>query len=217
MSERISDLALLGGQPMLDQALAPFNTIGEAERRAVEAVLDTGVLSGFVGAPGPDFNGGPAVRELEARWCDRFNCTHAVSVNSATSGLYAAIAAAGVGPGDEVIVPPYTMSATCIAPLVYGGIPVFVDIERDHFCLDPDLVEAAITPKTRAILTVNLFGHPAALGRLRQIADKHGLILIEDNAQAPLAKENGRFTGTIGHIGVFSLNRHKHIQTGEGG
>jgi len=92
-----------------------------------------------------------------------------------------------------------------------------VDIEPDTFCLDPNLVRAAITSKTRAIIAVDLFGHPAALRELRKLADEHGIYLIEDAAQAPLATEGGQFAGTIGHIGVFSLNYHKHIHTGEGG
>lgn len=216
-SVRADDLAVLGGTPVFDGPLAPFNEIGEAEKEAVLSVLDTGVLSGFIGAPGPDFDGGPQVKALEQAWCRRFDVRHAVSVNSATSGLMAAMGAAGIGPGDEVIVPPYTMSATAMAPLVYGGIPVFADIEETTFCLDPDRIAEAMTPKTRAIITVNLFGHASQLAALRAFADRHGLILVEDNAQAPLAEEDGKLAGTIGHIGVFSLNRHKHIQTGEGG
>ena len=125
--------------------------------------------------------------------------------------------AIGIQPGDEVIVPPYTMSATALAPLIYGGIPVFADVEPETFCLDVNAVQAAVTPRTRAIIAVNLFGHPAQLAQLRDIANRNGLYLIEDNAQAPLAMENGRLAGTIGHIGVFSLNYHKHIHAGEGG
>src|SRR5262249_5209652 len=139
------------------------------------------------------------------------------SINSATSGLMAAMGAAGISPGDEVIMPPFTMSATAMAPLTYGGIPVFVDIEPDTFCLDLDAVRAAIGARTRAVLAVNLFGHPARLHELRALCDEHGLKLIEDNAQAMLAEEHGRYAGTIGHIGVFSLNYHKHIHSGEGG
>jgi dTDP-4-amino-4,6-dideoxygalactose transaminase len=142
---------------------------------------------------------------------------HAISVNSATSGLIAAMGAVGIGPGDEVIVPPYTMTATAIAPLFYGGIPVFADIDPDFFCLDPASVEKVISPATRAIIAVNLFGHPAELQKLRSIADAKGLYLIEDTAQAMLGYDNGKRAGTIGHIGVFSLNVHKHLQTGEGG
>ncbi len=213
----MSKLALLGGVPVVKGPLKPFNRIGDEERALVNQVIDNGLLSGFVGAWCDDFNGGKFVRQLEDEWSEFFATKHSVSVNSATSGLFAAIGAVGVEPGDEVIVPPYTMSATAMAPLVYGGIPVFVDIEPETFCLDPDLVRKAITPKTKAILAVNLFGHPAHLHELRKIADQHSLFLIEDNAQAPLAKEHERYAGTIGHIGVFSLNRHKHIQCGEGG
>jgi dTDP-4-amino-4,6-dideoxygalactose transaminase len=122
-----------------------------------------------------------------------------------------------VSPGDEVIVPPTTMSASAMAPLFYGGIPVFVDIEPGTFCLDVEKVKEAITPRTRAILVVNIFGHAAQLAELRALSDAHDIVLIEDNAQGPLATEDGRFAGTIGHIGVFSLNYHKHIHTGEGG
>jgi dTDP-4-amino-4,6-dideoxygalactose transaminase len=213
----MSGLALLGGSPVIDAPLAGFNRIGDAERRLVAEVLDSGTLSGFVGAAGPEFDGGPMVQRLERDWCAAFGSRFAVTVNSATSGLYAAMGAIGLKPGDEVIVPPYTMSATAMAPLVYGGIPVFADVEDTTYCLDPAAVEAAITPRTRAILAVNLFGHPAPLARLRRLADARGLYLIEDNAQGPLAAENGRLAGTVGHIGVFSLNRHKHVQTGEGG
>ena len=117
--------------------------------------------------------------------------------------------AIGISPGDEVIVPPTTMSATAMAPIFYGGIPVFVDIEKDFFCLDVMKVKNSISSKTKAIIAVNLFGHPAHLAELREIADKRGIYLIEDAAQCPLAKENGIYAGTIGHIGVFSLNYHK--------
>lgn len=213
----MSKLALLGGSPVIDRPLTPYRTIGEEERAAVNRVMSSGKLSGFVGAWCDDFAGGPEVRAFEAAWKARFNVRHAVSVNSNTSGLFASMGAVGIGPGDEVIVPPYTMSATAMAPLVYGGIPVFVDIEPDTFCLDPIKVRDAITARTRAIIAVNLLGHPAALHELRRLADEKGIALVEDNAQAPMATESGRYTGTIGHIGVFSLNYHKHFHTGEGG
>ena len=213
----MSRLAIFGGDPVIAEPLAPFSRIGVEEERAVVDVVRNGELSGFIGAPGPEFDGGVMVRRLEAAWCERFGTGHAVSMNSATSCLFAAVGAIRAGHGDEIIVPPYTMSATVMAPLVYGAIPVFADIEPETFCIDPARVREAITDRTRAIIAVNLFGHPARLHELRAIADEHGVFLIEDNAQAPLATENGRFAGTIGHIGVFSLNRHKHIQTGEGG
>ena len=214
---RDSELALNGGDPVCPGAIPPYPAMGDAELAAVERVVRSGVLSGFSGAWDDEFFGGSAVRELESAWCALFGVKHAVSVNSATSGLIAAVAAARIGPGDEVIVPPYTMSATAIAPLFYGGIPVFVDITDEDFCLDPDAVRAALTPRTKAIVAVNLFGHPARLAELRALAHERGIVLIEDAAQAPLATEDGRYAGTIGDIGVFSLNRHKHIHSGEGG
>jgi dTDP-4-amino-4,6-dideoxygalactose transaminase len=211
-------LAIMGGPPSVSRPLKPFNGIGESEREAILGFLDCGVpLSGFHGSPRPSFFGGPEVRAFEAEWCERFGVAHAVSVNSATSALIAAMGAIGISPGDEVITTPYTMSATAIAPLFYGGIPVFADIDAEHFCLDPQAVERAITPATRAIIAVNLFGHPAEVTKLRAIADARGLFLIEDNAQSVLAEENGHLAGTVGHIGIYSLNVHKHIQTGEGG
>jgi perosamine synthetase len=213
----MEQLAILGGKPTLASSLPPYRSLGEAEVEAVVRVMRSGCLSGFYGSWGEAFFGGPQVQAFEQAWSERFGVRHSVSMNSATSGLYAAMGAIGVGPGDEVIVPPYTMSATAMAPLIYGGIPVFADIEPETFCLDPEAVRAAITPRTRAILAVNLFGHPARLAELRTLADHRGLALIEDNAQGPLAAEAGRYAGTVGHIGVFSLNYHKHIHTGEGG
>jgi len=191
--------------------------MGEDEVAAVQDVVRSQCLSGYYGSWGPEFLGGPQVKKFEHAWSVRFRVKHVVSVNSATSGLFAAIGAAGVGPGDEVIVPPYTMSATAMAPLVYGGIPVFADIEADTFCLDVADVKAKITDRTKAVMVVNLFGHPGKLHELRRLCDEKGLILIEDNAQGPLAEEDGKMAGTIGHIGIFSLNYHKHIHTGEGG
>jgi perosamine synthetase len=210
-------LAINGGNSVINYPLAPFNKIGEEEIQSVTKVMKTGVLSGFIGAPGEDFFGGRNIIELESIFCDMFSVPYAISVNSATSGLYAAMGAIGLSPGDEVIVPPYTMSATAMAPLLYGGIPVFADIEEDNFCLDLQSVVKQITKKTKAIIVVNLCGHPAKLHELARLAKQHGIYLIEDNAQAPFAKEFEKFTGTIGDIGIFSLNRHKHIQCGEGG
>ncbi len=212
-----SSLALFGGQPVIDGPLAPYRSIGSEEVEAAARVAASGRLSSFIGAWCPEFDGGPEIQAFERAWAQRFGCAHAVSVNSNTSGLIAAMGAIGLSPGDEVIVPPMTMSATVMAPFVYGGIPVFVDMEPETFCLDPALVRKAITPKTRAIFVVDLFGHPAALHELRELADEKGIYLIEDAAQCPLATERGRYAGTIGHIGIFSLNYHKHIHTGEGG
>jgi len=213
----MTELAILGGTPVIGADLPRYRSMGQAERDAVVEVMESDCLSGFYGSPGPEFMGGPKVRAFEGAWCRRFGVGHALSVNSATSGLIAAMGAIGIAPGDEVIMPPWTMSATAMAPLIYGGLPVFADVEDETFCLDPEAVRDEITPKTKAILAVNLFGHPARLHELHAIAEANGLWLVEDNAQAPLASENGRAAGTVGHIGVFSFNFHKHIHTGEGG
>lgn len=209
-------LAILGGEPVVPK-LSTYQSIGARETDAVKKVLESQCISGFYGSPGPEFLGGPQIQSFEASWAERFEVRHAVSVNSNTSGLIAAMAAIGLGPGDEVILPAWSMSATAMAPLFYGGIPVFADIDGETFCIDFEHVKSQITSRTRAIIAVNLFGHPARLADLKALADQHGLYLIEDNAQAPLGSENGKLCGTVGHIGVFSLNYHKHIHTGEGG
>jgi perosamine synthetase len=210
-------LALTGGVPILADPLPHYPSIGAEEEAAVIDTIRSGRLSGFFGSWGEEFLGGPKVRALESAWSELFGTEYVVSVNSNTSGLMAAIGACGISPGDEVIVPCTTMSATAVAPLVYGGIPVFADIDQDTFCIDIEGVRNNLSARTKAIIAVNLFGHPAPLEELRKLADERGIILIEDNAQAPLARENDLYCGTIGHVGVFSLNYHKHIHSGEGG
>jgi perosamine synthetase len=209
--------ALLGGPAVFPAGFPRPVSTGPREIEAALAVLRSGVLSDFVGAAGPHFLGGREVRRLESAWVEAFGVGYAVSVNSATSGLHAALVAAGVRPGDEVIVPPQTMSATATAVVMAGAVPVFVDALEETACLDPAAVEAALSPSTRAVIAVNLFGGPAPLTALRELCDGRGLTLIEDNAQGPGGRHGGRWLGTIGHLGVFSLNFHKTIQCGEGG
>ncbi|MDF1750878.1 MAG: DegT/DnrJ/EryC1/StrS family aminotransferase [Alphaproteobacteria bacterium] len=210
--------ALLGGPKINPDKPFRFNSaIGAEEAAAVQEVIASKELSGFIASPGEPFWGGPKVRMLQDMFCQHFGVKHAVAVNSATSGLHCAMMATGIGPGDEVITSPYSMSATSTTVLMTGAVPIFADIEADTFGLDPISVEANITPQTKAICAVNIFGHPARLTELRAIADKHGLLLIEDNSQAPDAIHQGRKTGTIGHMGIFSFNRHKTMQSGEGG
>lgn len=210
-------LALLGGRPVRTHPFPSHVTTGDEERRAVLEVMDSGALSGFAARADREFLGGPKVLALEEAFRERFRVRYAVAFNSATSALHAAVAAAGVGTGDEAITSPYTMSASSSCVLTQGGTPVFADVEPDTFCLNPASVERAITPRTRVLLPVNLFGQPAALAPLLELAKRHGLVVIEDNAQAPGALYHGRPAGTLGHMGVFSLNRHKTIQCGEGG
>lgn len=213
----MSTLAILGGKPVRTKPFPAHNFIGEEEKRAVVQVIESGNLSQFIGCWHKDFYGGPRVREFEAAWAEYTGTRHAISVNSNTSGLVAAVGAAGVGPGDEVIVSPYTMAASATAIIAYNGVPVFADIEPETFCLDPEDVRRRITPRTKAIMVVHLFGHPARMDELLQIARDHGLVLIEDAAQAPGAIHHGKMVGGLGDMTVFSLNYHKHIHTGEGG
>ncbi len=209
--------ALLGGKPIIEGELPPENTVGGEEIAAVTRVLEGGELSGFLASAGDEFFGGKEVRKLEEDFRKRFDVKHAIGLNSATTGLHAALVACGVGAGDQVILPPTTMSATAAAVLLAGAVPVFADIDPLTFNIDPTSVESRITDRTAAIIAVNLFGQPAALDELRRIADAHRLRLIEDNAQAPAALFDGRWAGTIGDAGVFSLNRNKIVQSGEGG
>jgi perosamine synthetase len=210
-------LALLGGVPTIREPLTPFRSMGEEEVTAAADVVRSGVLSAFVGAPGDFFLGGEQVKAFEGKAAAYFGVKHAISVNSWTSGLIAAVGAIGVEPGDEIITTPWTMSATAMAILHWNAIPVFADIDRDTYNIDPKSVEALIGPRTRAILAADIFGQTADMTALRAIADRHGLKLITDTAQAPGARAGSRFTGTLADIGGFSLNYHKHIHCGEGG
>lgn len=210
-------LALRGGPPAIAQEPPRANPIGDEELAAASDVIRSGVLSRFLGSWGPDFFGGPKVQEFERACEDYFGVRHAVTVNSWTSGLIAAVGACGIEPGDEVIVTPWTMCASSTAILHWNGIPVFADIEPDTFCIDPASVEANISPRTRAIMAVDIFGQSADMDALRGIARRHDLKIISDTAQAPGAWYNGSRAGTLGDVGGFSLNYHKHIHTGEGG
>lgn len=199
--------------------LKQFSTIGKKEVEYAGVAMEY-ALSGFLGG---ELRGGQMVQKLEEMWCHAFGCTHAIAVNSATSGLLAACHAIGVT-NEEVIVSPYTMSATAAAPAFLGADLTFIDVD-ENYCLDPRLVADEFRPSKpkygiptpKAIIATNLFGHPAQLQLLAQLAHANGAFLIEDNAQAPFAMENNVYAGTIGDIGVFSLNVHKHIQSGEGG
>ena len=210
-------LAMLGGTSAITRRFKPFNTIGQEELDAASEVIRSGVLSGYIGAPGEAFLGGPKVRAFESAAAEYFGVKHAIAVNSWTSGLIAAVGAIGLEPGDEVITTPWTMVATATAILQWNGIPVFADIERDSFNIDPASVERLIGPRTRAILAVDIFGQSCNIHALREIATRRGLKLLCDTAQAPGATVHGKPAGTLADIGGFSLNYHKHIHCGEGG
>jgi dTDP-4-amino-4,6-dideoxygalactose transaminase len=210
-------LALLGGSPTISRKFKHYNPIGVEEVQAAKDVIESGVLSQFIGAWHPDFLGGPKVKEFEAMCAEYFGVRHAITVNSWTSGLIAAVGAIGIQPGDEVIVPPWTMCASATSILHWNAIPVFADIDPKTFCISPSSIEANITPYTKAIMAVDIFGQSADMVAIMEIAKRHGLKVISDTAQAPGAKYRGKYAGTLADVGGFSLNYHKHIHTGEGG
>lgn len=210
-------LALLGGTKTISTAFKRYNPIGVEEVEAAKQVIESGVLSQFLGTWHKDFYGGVKVQEFERACESYFGVRNAITVNSWTSGLIAAVGAIAIEPGDEVIVSPWTMCASATAILHWNAIPVFADIESETFNLDPKSVEANITPYTKAIMVVDIFGHSANMGALMAIATKYGLKVISDTAQAPAAIYKGKYAGTLAHIGGYSLNYHKHIHTGEGG
>lgn len=183
---------------------------------AVARVLASRILSGYRGNATNAFWGGQEVQKFEAELERMFNAKHAIACNSATSGLWMACAAIGLKPGDEVIVTPWSMSCSATVPLLFGAIPVFADIHPRFYSLDPADVERRITPNTKAIIAVDLFGLPH-MRELDAIAQKHGLYIIEDAAQAIGAQRDGQYAGTLGDIGVFSFTQGKHMTAGEGG
>jgi perosamine synthetase len=210
-------LALLGGTKTISTTFKRYNPIGAEEVEAAKQVIESGVLSQFLGTWHEDFYGGVKVKEFERACESYFGVRNAITVNSWTSGLIAAVGAIAIEPGDEVIVSPWTMCASATAILHWNAIPVFADIEPETFNLDPKSVEANITPYTKAIMAVDIFGHSANMDALMAIAAKYGLKVISDTAQAPAAMYKGKYAGTLAHIGGYSLNYHKHIHTGEGG
>jgi dTDP-4-amino-4,6-dideoxygalactose transaminase len=212
----MSILAINGGKKIRKKNFPPYLPIGNEEFEQVKNVFESNKFSQFLGAWHTDFYGGEQVRVLEKEWAEFFKVKYAVSVNSATSGLYCAVGAIGTELFDEIIVTPYSMSCSATAPLIYGAIPVFADIEPDYFCLDINSIEAKITDRTKAIIVVDLFGQPYNQ-QINELAKKHNLKIIEDCAQAPYARHKDKFAGTLGDIGIFSLNYHKHIHCGEGG
>ncbi|HZZ51020.1 MAG TPA: DegT/DnrJ/EryC1/StrS family aminotransferase [Pseudonocardia sp.] len=180
--------------------------LGMEERIAVERVLASGMLAQ-----------GPEVAAFEAEFAAHVGDRPCVAVSSGTSALLLGLLALGIGPGDEVIVPSFSFAATANAVVLAGARPVFVDIEPDYFCMDPRAAEAAITPRTAAIMPVHLYGHPAAMDEFARLAARHGLAVVEDAAQAHLASLHGRAVGTFGAVAAFSFYPTKNMTTGEGG
>ncbi|MFQ4147211.1 DegT/DnrJ/EryC1/StrS aminotransferase family protein [Arthrobacter sp. LAPM80] len=181
--------------------------IGDEERAAVDAVMATGMLAQ-----------GKQVADFETEFSQvLLDGRASVAVNSGTSGLHLGLLASGVGPGDEIIVPSFTFAATGNSVALTGATPVFADIELDYYNLDVAHVESLITEKTKGIMPVHLYGHPFAAEEFAVLADKHGIDLYEDAAQAHGASFNGKKVGTFGKFAMFSLYPTKNMTSGEGG
>ncbi|WP_144761995.1 DegT/DnrJ/EryC1/StrS aminotransferase family protein [Curtobacterium sp. 9128] len=191
----------------LEEIPAARPLIGADERRAVDAVLASGQLTQ-----------GPEVAAFERDFAATLlDGRPVVAVNSGTAALHLALLALGIGAGDEVIVPSFTFAATANAVRLVGATPVFVDIEPSTFCIAPSAVERAITPRTRAVVPVHLYGHPADMTAVGALAHANGLLVIEDAAQAHGARWVGRRVGCLGDAGVFSLYPTKNMTSAEGG
>jgi dTDP-4-amino-4,6-dideoxygalactose transaminase len=204
-----SQLALAGGKPTISrEAHVRWPVLGEEERMAVLRVLDRGVLSGPFA---------PEVRALEKEWATYLGRRYALATNSGTASIHLALAAEGVEPGDEVITSAYSFVATALAVLHQNATPVFVDIEPETCGLDPQKIEAAITPRTKAILPVHVHGTPCRITEVMRVANAHGLTVIEDAAQAHGAELDGRKVGTFGRSACFSVQSSKNLSAGEGG
>jgi len=210
-------LAILGGKKLFNKSFKHYKSIGKEEVRAASEVVESGVLSDFLGVWHDKFYGGPKVREFEDSIRSFFNVRHAITVNSWTSGLVAAVGSIGIEPGDEVIVTPWTMTATAAAILHWNAIPVFADIDIGTYNLCPQSIQKNISPYTKAIVVADIFGQSADMEEIMNIAQKYKLKVISDSAQSPGAFYKKKFAGTCADVGGFSLNYHKHIHTGEGG
>ena len=194
-----------------------YNSIEKEEVKAGLRVLKSGNLSGFLGSKSKNFLGGKEVGKFESQICKFFKVKYAVTFNSWTSGLIASLGAINIEPGDEVICTPWTMTASAAAILHWNAIPVFVDIEPKYYGLNLELLKKKINKKTKAIMLVDVFGQSENIYEIKKIAKKYKIKIISDSAHAPAAKIKNKFVGTLGDVGGFSLNYHKHINTGEGG
>lgn len=200
--------ALYGGEPLIKHKIPMGPTIEDDDIEEVVKVLKSRLLSMLAGSYGKRF---------EEEFARKIGVKHAVAVANGSVALYVALKACGIGPGDEVIVPSFTFTSTVTSVIYANAIPVFADIDPETYTIDPEDVRKKITDKTKAIIAVHLFGHPAEMDELREIADEKGLFLIEDSAQAIGAKYKGKYTGSLGDIAAFSLYATKNITAGEGG
>ena len=193
--------------------MIPINKpqIDDEERQEILKVLDEGILTSA-----SNF-GGKRVQDFERLLADFLHVKHAIAVNSGTAALHASILAAGIKESDEILIPSFTFVATANSVACTGAKPVFVDIEKDTYTMDPLDLENKITKKTRAIIPVHLYGHPAKMDEIKEIANKHSIIVIEDACQSLGSTYDGKQTGTLGQMGCFSMYASKVLTSGEGG
>lgn len=201
-------LALLGGSPVRTRAFPRWPVFDQADETRVLNALRSGHWGRL---------DGKQVAEFEQRFAAMHGCTESIAIVNGTVSLRLALIAAGLEAEDEVIVPPYTFYATASAVIEANMIPVFADIDLNSFNLDPSAVEAAITPRTRAIIPVHFAGQPAEMDAINRLASKHQLFVLEDAAHAHAASWNGRPAGSLGHAGSFSFQSSKNLTSGEGG
>ena len=204
----MSELALFGGKKTKQRLFPLWPQYDDRERRALEEVLESRV---WWSTPGT------RTLEFEKAFAEYHGARHGIAVTNGTAALEVTMAALGIGPGDEVIVPDFTFVATASAVLFANALPVLVDVDPETYCLDPTLTEAAITPRTKAIIAVHMGGHPADLDALQDIAGKHEVYLIEDSAHAHGSQWGGKKIGTFGKAGTFSFQSSKLMTAGEGG
>lgn len=193
------------------------NKISKEEIKLANKVLKSGILSNFLGEKHPDFYGGKFVKKFEKDLSKFYNSKYAVTVNSWSSGLMAIFGSLDLDKGDEVILPPWTMTACMASILNWDLVPVFCDIEKNTFNIDPNKIEKKITEKTKAILGVDIFGHPVNIPEIKKICKKYNLKFILDCAQSPYSMYKGKFSSQYADVAGYSFNYHKHISTGEGG
>ncbi|MEP7270680.1 MAG: DegT/DnrJ/EryC1/StrS family aminotransferase [Acidobacteriota bacterium] len=203
-------LALRGGDPVRSLPFSPWPVYDEREAIALRRVLEGGNWGGY---PFPNDH----ARLFAQKFAEHHGARYGVAVTNGTVSLELALKAAGIGPGDEVLVPAYTWEGTAAAVLFAGGVPVFVDVDPDTYCLDTSLIETAITPHTKAVIPVHLGFRFADLDRLMEIAERAGLFVLEDCAHAHGGRWRGKGAGSIGHAGSFSFQTSKLMTAGEGG
>jgi dTDP-4-amino-4,6-dideoxygalactose transaminase len=204
-----AQLAIIGGEPVFKEKFPMWPQFSEKTKKEALTPLESGLVNYWTGHKGVEF---------EEKWAKYCGCKYGISTSNGTSALHTALAACDIGPGDEVIVTSYSFIASSFCVLQAGAIPVFADVRKETHTINPSSIEKKITPRTKAIIPVHLYGIPCDMDEIMAIADKHHLFVIEDCAQAHGSEYRGKKVGSIGHVGCFSFCQSKHFTTGgEGG